>query len=533
MLSRRTSRGIFEGTTLLVFFVVCLAPLGALAWRSVRTSEGFSLSACAEVLTESRQWVLLGNSLVISLGTAFAALIVGGGAALALEYCPRFLRGLLGILLCVPLLIPPYIFAVAWIDAMMRIGFLSPQFVAETVISQSFGIPSVIAVMALSYYPIVLIFTGMALRRFDRRMLESARLVADPLQAFFAVRVPLCAPWVLTGASFVFLLTLTGFSVPALFQVNVYPVEIFTELSAFHEVGAAVAHMLPLLIVGGIVLWAWGRWARPRQHWLIPPDRFVGKMPAGWQRAGFAVTCCVAIIALALAAPLAFLAIRTGNVAQLQEAWETARTEVRTSLVLSALAATLTTVLGFAMAYIVKEGERFSRVFALSAVPFLITGPLLGTGLIALWNHAGPALVVFETVLVLVLACGAKYLYFAYQGEKIALEELHPRPMEAAKVYNAGWVLRAAGVAVPMTAPALAGIWGLGFIFALRELDAAVMVAPPGITPLSIRIHSLMHYGPGPAVASLCLVMVGLLLAAACGTALLYFGCRRIFHADH
>jgi iron(III) transport system permease protein len=234
-----------------------------------------------------------------------------------------------------------------------------------------------------------------------------------------------------------------------------------------------------------------------------------------------------------LAAPLTFLAIRAGSVAQFQAAWDTARSEIRTSLVLSALAATLITVLGFAMAYIAKEGGRASWVFGLSAVPFLITGPLLGTGLIALWNHAGPALIVFETILVLVLACGAKYLYFAYEGERIALEELHPRPLEAAKVYDAGWVRRAIGVAAPLTAPALAAMWGLGFIFSLRELDAAVMVAPPGITPLSIRIHSLMHYGPGSAVASLCLVMVGLLLGAACGTVVLYFGCRRVFHAYH
>ncbi|MFO7975687.1 MAG: ABC transporter permease subunit [Candidatus Hydrogenedentota bacterium] len=527
------SRRIFVGITLLVFFVICLAPLGALAWDAVHTSEGFSLSAYGQVLTEHRQWVLLGNSLLISFGTALGALILGAGAALALEYCPRFLRGFLGILLCVPFLIPPYVFAVAWIDAMMRLGLLTPQFVAETVISHSFGIPSVIAITTLSYFPIVLIFTRLALRRFDRRMLESARLVADPLQTFFAVRAPLCAPWVFTGVGFVFLLTLTGFSVPALFQVNVYPVEIFTELSAFHEVGRAVAHMLPLLVTGGLVLWAWEAWAHPRQKWLIPPDRFVGRMPAGWKQAGFATGCCLTILALALAVPLTFLAIRAGSVAQLQSAWETARTEIRTSLLLSALAATLLTALGFAMAYSASAGVKGSRVFALSVAPFLITGPLLGTGLIALWNHAGPALVVFETILVLVLACGAKYLYFAYQGEKIALEELHPRPLEAAKVYNAGWVRRATGVAAPLTAPALAAVWGVAFLFSLRELDAAVMVAPPGITPLSIRIHSLMHYGPGSAVASLCLVMVGLLLAAACGAAVLYFGCRRIFHAYH
>ncbi len=533
MASRCMCRRVFVGSTLLVFAVVCVAPLIALAWRAVRDSEGFSLDAYGEVLSEPRQWMLLANSLLISLGTAFASLFLGGGAALALQYCPRFLREVLAVLLCLPLLMPPYVFAVAWIDAMTRLGLLTPQFIAETVISHSFGIPSVIAIAALSYYPIVLLFTGVALRRFDRRMLESARLIADPLQAFFAVRLPLCAPWVFTGAGFVFLLALTGFSVPALFQVNVYPVEIFTELSAFQEVGRAVAHMLPLLLTGGIVVWAWRAWARPRQHWLLPPDMPVGRMPPGWRRAGLATAYCVVIIALALAAPLTVLVVRTGNVTQLRAAWENAQTEIRTSLAISGLAATLLTALGFAMAYVAHGSNRASRFFQLSVVPFLITGPLLGTGLIALWNHAGPPLIVFETLLVLVLACAAKYLYFAYQGEKIALEELHPRPLEAARVHDVSWVRRGTGVVAPLTAPALAAIWGLAFIFSLRELEASAMVAPPGITPLSIRIHSLMHYGPSAAVSALSLMMVGLLLAAGCGTVVVYVACRRFFHAYH
>jgi len=185
------------------------------------------------------------------------------------------------------------------------------------------------------------------------------------------------------------------------------------------------------------------------------------------------------------------------------------------------------------MAWLARDSARTARLFHWSVVPFLITGPLLGTGLITLWNHPGPALYVFETILVLVLACAAKYLYFAYQGERVALQELHPRPLEAAQVYDIGWIRRGLRVAAPMTAPVRAAIWGFAFILSLRELEATAMLAPPGITPLSIRIHSLMHYGPGAAVASLCLLMTGLLLAAGCGTAVLYFTCRRVFHAYH
>ena len=210
---------------------------------------------------------LLANSLTVSLGTAAVA-ARGGGARAFLQYCPRC-PGALGLLLCVPLLIPPYIFAVAWLDAMMRTGLLTPQFVAESVVSPSFGLPSVILISTLSYYPIVLIFTGVALRRFDRRMLESARLIADPLQTFFVVRFPLCAPWVFTGAGFVFLLTLRNTRYRPCFR-STYPVEIH-RTKRLHEVDAAPS--CSPLAAG--VLCGHGDAARPRQRWLSHSGRAV------------------------------------------------------------------------------------------------------------------------------------------------------------------------------------------------------------------------------------------------------------------
>ncbi len=532
MMHSRIRQTAFVGATLLVVLAVCVAPLAVLVRRALREDGGMGLRIFAEAFLEQRQWTLLGNSLLIGLGTVAVALVLGAGAALALQYCPRILREILGLLLCLPLLIPAYVFAIAWLDAVTHIGLLPREFTPETLIPPYLGIPGVIVVSALAYYPIVLICTWSALRRFDRRKIESARLIADPLQTFFAIRAPLCAPWVFTGVALVFLLTLTGYAVPALFQVNVYSVEIFSGLSVYNKVSRTLAHALPLVLAGGIVLWLWRGWARPRQRWLIPPDDPVGRMPVGWKRAALAVGFCTAITGMALAAPLLFLALRTGSLAELETAWTAARPAVAASLVLASVSATFVMALAFAMAYITHSWPRPSKVFHISFVPFLVTGPLLGTGVIALWNYVRLGQFAFGAFFAIAMACAAKYLYFAYQAERMALQALPPGPLDAAAVYDVSWLRRGKSVAAPMTASVLAVVWGTAFVVSMRELDAAILTAPD-VTPLAVRIHTLAHGGPGPLLAATCLVLVGLLVAAGCATAVMYVVCRRVFHAYH
>ncbi len=517
MVKVRMPRNFFRGLTLALFAAVCVAPLAALGWRSLFGGGAWRFETWRAVFMESRQVVILANSLAVSLGASVAALLLGGGIALSLQYCPRVLRALFAFLLCLPLLIPPCVFSAAWLDALMRLGILTPQFTAESGLPFPFRLLSVILIFTLSYYPIVFLFTLAALRRFDRRMLESARLIADPLQTFFMVRFPLCAPWMLAGTGLVFLLALTEHAVPTLFQVNTYSMEIFTELSAFNETGRAAALAFPQLIAGSVLLWAWGRWAPPRQQWLALRPKPAGRVPVGWKRAALASVACLGLAALALGAPLSLLAARLESWAQLQLAWSSARSEILTSLLQSITAATLLTGLGFAMAWFAQDSSRLELLFRLSLIPFLLTGPLLGTGLRALWSHPGPTGYVSRTFLILALANTAKYLYFAYLGERIAIQGLSRNPAKT--------------VQIRATAPVHAAVWGIACVFSLRELGAALMIAPSEMMPLPVHIQSQMHLGPGGLVASLCLTMTSLLFAAGFCAAALCFLCGRIVHA--
>ena len=49
---------------------------------------------------------------------------------------------------------------------------------------------------------------------------------------------------------------------------------------------------------------------------------------------------------------------------------------------------------------------------------------------------------------------------------------------------------------------------GIIFILTAAELGATVLVIPPGVGTLTIKIYNYMHYGKSDAVAGLCLIML-------------------------
>ncbi len=80
--------------------------------------------------------------------------------------------------------------------------------------------------------------------------------------------------------------------------------------------------------------------------------------------------------------------------------------------------------------------------------------------------------------------------------------------LEAAKSDGAGWVARLLWIVLPARWPVLVAAWFIAFGLSLGELSATILVVPPGIPPLSVRLLSLLHYGVEEQVAaiSLCLI---------------------------
>ena len=506
------------------FLGIAVAPIALTFFNSLRNDGAFTLEAYTNVLAQTRQWILLENTLAVAGGSTALAIGIGVAFALALEYVRVPARRLLLVVGVIPLLIPGYVTAVAWVDVFGANGLL--QGVVNRIFGTAWTPPSlnnvsgVIVISALSYYPIVLLTTRTALQRLDARFEEAARLTASPMRAFWRIVFPLTIPSITVGALMVFLLTLVGFAVPSLLQVNVYSVEIFTTFSAFYDTSTAVAQSLPLLVCGLCVLLAGDLYVGSRRGWLSGAARPRLTPSGGPVIRGFAAAGCWAVVALSSAVPIAVLIWSSWPWTTYLDVFATARGEILTSLAVSTTAATLITVFGFSLAYIESRGaHRFPRattrrrtMATLCIAPFLISGPVLGAAFIALWNRPGLPGMVYDSLLILVLACVARFAFFAERGFAATMNSLDKSLEEAACVFGVSWWRTALRIVCPLTWPTAVGVWGLSFVFCFGEIDATALLCPPGRNTLTMRVFSLMHYGPSPMVAALCVITVALIL---------------------
>ncbi len=96
-----------------------------------------------------------------------------------------------------------------------------------------------------------------------------------------------------------------------------------------------------------------------------------------------------------------------------------------------------------------------------------------------------------------------------------ALRTVSPEMLDAAAVDGAGRWARFWRVGLPSRLSAVALTWLVVLVLSLGDLAATVLVVPPGMTTLSLRIFDLLHTGVQDRVAGICLTLVGIAAVAA------------------
>jgi iron(III) transport system permease protein len=64
----------------------------------------------------------------------------------------------------------------------------------------------------------------------------------------------------------------------------------------------------------------------------------------------------------------------------------------------------------------------------------------------------------------------------------------------------------------PQASGQVAAAWYVTYLLCLWDVEALVLIVPPGGESLSLRIFNLLHYGHNAQVNALCLLLLGLAL---------------------
>jgi iron(III) transport system permease protein len=493
----------------------------------------------------------------VSAGSAFAsavaALALGVPFALLVERSQPPLKRLSWALGLLVLMVPPYIVAEGWIVLLGPAGKISKSLALTLGLGPKSGAPIEVArymvpgfvytwpgvgmVMGGCLFPIVALAVASALRRTDYRVFEAARLAQGP-RGVRRIASSILVPPALGAALLVFAVTLTEFAVPQLLRVRTMGEAVYERIQE-GDLGAAAALSLPLLplvvaagALGALML------MRARVASLAGLEGEVPKFnrpPAGLAGAlgAAVVTFCAVVPALLLpitsliwlaatatlhqgtAAGTHRLLRASGFFHSLGGAWDLAHNDAVRTVLLAALAASLATALA---TFLVRSVSRFgwNPCLGVLGAGLAVPAPLVGLGLIRLWDHEWSA-PIFQGPAIVLLAWFARFLPLAVFLAQGALARV-PRELEqAAALSGRGSVARFFAVVAPGAAPGLIAAWLASYVLCATEFSATVLVAPPGGPLLAPSVVNLMRRGQDPEIAAcqfLLLAVIALPLAA-------------------
>lgn len=442
-------------------------------------------------------WNLLVRSLLIAGLTASCASFFGIIFGFLLARTSILGKHGLKILLLIPLLISPYIQAVAWKDIFFLL-FDSTQWI--------YSGAGVIFVHTIIFVPLcMLIFSG-AFIHIQRQLEEAGRMVASSYQVFFKITLPLIKPAALTAWVLTFIISLSEFSVPAFYGVSLLTTEIFTQFAAFYNHSLAISQSFLLVAACLLLLLV------ERNYLKDAPFLSVGKRGSDflfidlgrWRMILSAFMWIYTFVVVALPAIILYVQSFSGSRDHLVEASRLLLPVIGSSFQLAL-------VTSFILVFISWLWAQGSIRWALPKpdvwllITFALPSTVLGISFIKAYNQ--PLLqFLYGSTAMLWMGLVGKLAFLSVKLFQNGLQQLPVSMEEAARMAGANAWQRWRYIQLPLLADTAFSAFMLVFILSLGELGYTIMVYPPGTSLMPIKIFTIMANAPAALTSSMILI---------------------------
>ena len=531
-------RGIRPGTawlaTAAAIALLVLLPVGALVIEALHGDGMLWPHLLRYVLPPALRDTLLllaaVGVLVVALGT--------GGAWLVTAYDFRGRRVFEWALL-LPLAVPTYIMAYAWMDLLHPIGPLQTGLRALLGVAspQDLRLPDVRSltgcalVLGFVLYPYVYLTTRAMFLMQASGLLEAARTLGHgPRAVFLRVALPLARPAIAVGTALALMETLNDIGASELLGVRTLTVSIYsTWVNRADLAGAAQIALAMLAVV--VTLLVIERIARRRQRYAAGAQKSRRMSPQrldGW-RATVAVATLAVPVVLGFIAPAGYLLTRAIERLQFAGFPPGLMQVTLDTLRLAAIATLLTMLAALVLTYAMRlrPGALASSSERIATLGYAIPGTVLGIGLLVPLGSADemlaglieavtgePAgLLLLGTSVALVFAYCTRFLAVATGGLDAGFARITPALDQAGRTLGAttGGVLRR--IHLPLLRPALAAATLLVFVDCMKELPATLLLRPLNVETLATHLYAEAARGTyeDGAIAALLIILAGLL----------------------
>lgn len=519
----------------LVTALLVLVPFLALLFEATHGSQGLWSHLAASVLPKA-----FFDTVILLAGVGVLVAFMGTGAAWLVTAYEFPGRRTMEWALLLPLAVPTYIVAYAYLDILHPIG--PAQSALRWLLGYSspreFRLPDIrsmtgcILLLGFVLYPYVYVATRAMFLTQPASLIEVSRTLGVSKTAVFRrVALPLARPAIVVGVSLALMETLNDIGASEFLGVRTLTVSIYTTWVTRSDLAGASQLALTLLIVVVAIVVA-EQYARRKQRFAPSAQRSGGSLArqkVSLPKGLLLFALCFFPVCLGFVAPAAHLAIEA--YARIGHAGLPVRflANVSNTVLFSALATAITLALGATVAYAARlhADPRSLWSYRIATIGYAAPGTVVALGLLislGAFDRSADRLATswtgFSTGL-LFLGSGAALLY-AYSTRFLAISAgaiaagLSRIPQSLDDVSRtlgetASGTLRR--VHLPLSKTALAASGLLVFVDCIKELPATLLLRPLNVETLATHLYGEAARGTyeEASVSALTIVIVALL----------------------
>lgn len=462
----------------------------------------------------------LRETALLLAGVGAVSLVLGVGTAWTISSYDFPGRGWLIWLMPLPLAIPTYIGAYAYVEIFEPLGLVynalsawmpAPQ--AAALLPSVRSLPGGVLIIGIVLYPYIYLSARAMFQTQSADFAEAARLLgARKWQSFLRVSLPMARPALAVGVALVLLETLNDIGASEYLGIRTLTVAVFTTwLNRGSLAGAAQISCLMLLVVVALVLLErHGRKARAFAASAENPriaERIVLRGAPGWA----AATLCALPPIFGFVIPLLFLMRESIRRTAMQGIDPAVYQAAGYSVVLALIATAIVLVLGLSINTAQRWRNTPARAASLGAsqagyaLPGLVLALGLLTPMVTIDNAinavtrglglSGPGLLLAGSSAAIVIAYCIRFMAVASGLVNAGFERIPRDYDDSARVDGASAWICMRRIYLPLLRPALWGAAILVFVDCLKELPATLLLRPLNVETLSTSIYQYASRG--------------------------------------
>ncbi len=513
-------------------------PLSSLLIDSMTGAEGeFSLEGYLNFL-DFRQYtyfVPLLNSIQVAVLTMLGTTALGLFFGYIFTRYYFFGKSLLHALLVVPLIMPAFIAANAYIMLYGRSGVVT-QLIKELLNLQEVpfeigGFWGVVIVQTVTFFPLAFLTINASLSRLDFSINEAAEsLGSSRFTTFRRITLPLLTPGLVASNILVFMMSIADFGTPIFMQFNTLTVSIYRRKILGQDQMAAVLSVILTLVSLTFLFLA--RWYQSRREYVSlskgePREREFKSSFSKYLAAGITFTLLFFIfLPFAVVIMMSFTQMYNWTYGEILptaynlENWQELLTTdlllyVRNSLTFAAAASVLAVIYGTFTSYFLKR-NRFPGIGVIDAIvtsPYAIPGTVLGVSFIIAFNR--PTIFSFNQVLVhtpyiIILVYLIRRSPYVIRSVNAIFDQVGTTVEEASYSLGANWFYTFRRVILPLILPGLIAGLMLTFITSLAEFNATILLYTTDTVTIPVSIYRLIDNFKMGTASAMALVQISL-----------------------